>query len=437
MQDGPGIDAGRRTVTVAALLGSGLVLNVGVAVVLGRMLGVGGYGAYAAGVGLATVLSAPAALGARPLLIRGTAAYSAAGEWGLLRGMIGRTLAIGTLTSCLVGAAACTVVVAVGDASEVRSAMLASALLLPLMTVTLMTQGLLQGMRRLAAAFAPTTMLRPLALLAILGVLAVAGTEPSPGAAVLLQAAATALALVVSFGLVRQLLPRAVRDVAPSYATGEWVRRAVPMGLASGLNIVSGGIGIVLVGAISSAHEAGLLGAAVRVSSGAVLVSWAANEAFQPEVATAFASGKPGELQRTVTALTRAVAATTVVAALAVALLAGPLLSVFGSGFDDGVTALRVLCLAAVVNAAASVNVTLLVMTEHQRSAAFAAAAGLAVTVVLSALMIPPLGAAGGAWAFLGGVVARNVIASCLTLAKLGVDSTVLGRRARPRPAQP
>jgi O-antigen/teichoic acid export membrane protein len=82
-----------------------------------------------------------------------------------------------------------------------------------------------------------------------------------------------------------------------------------------------------------------------------------------------------------------------------------------------------------VVNAAASVNVTLLNMTEHQRAAAKAAAAGLVTTVSLSAFMIPAFGAAGGAGAFLGGTLVRNVLTSHLTRTKLGLESTVLGRR--------
>jgi O-antigen/teichoic acid export membrane protein len=427
MADGP--SAGRRTMLVGALRGSGLVLNVAVAVVLGRMLGVRGYGAYAAAIGLATILTAPAALGGRPLLIRGTATYLAAREWGLLRGLIRRSLGVVALTSCVLGAGTCAVILAIGGHSTVKSAMLASAVLLPLMTIGLLTQGLLQGLRRVTAAFAPPTLLRPLVMLAALGLLAALGTDPSPQGAVLLQGIALGLPLVVTALLVRRALPGAVRTASAAYASREWLRRALPMGLSSALFGITGSVGVTLAAAIAGPDEAGLLAGAMRVATAVMLLTWAANEAFQPDVARAWVMGEAESLQRAVTSLTRSVAATTTVAAATVAVLAGPVLRVFGTGFGDGATALRLLCIAVVVNAAGAVNVTLLNMTEHQRGAAQSSAAGLVTTVSLSALMIPAFGAAGGAGAFLGGTLARNLLASHLTRTKLGLESTVLGAR--------
>jgi O-antigen/teichoic acid export membrane protein len=414
---------------VGALRGSGLVLNVAVSVTLGRMLGLRGYGAYAAGIGLATILAAPAGLGGRPLLIRGTAAYLASREWGLLRGLIRRSLGVVALTSCVLGAGTCLVIIAIGGHSAVQSAMLASAALVPLMAVGLLAQGLLQGLRRVTAAFAPPTLLRPLVMLAVLGVLAALGSDPTPQAAVLLQGVAIGLPLLLTALFVRRALPQAVRTASPAYTSREWLRRALPMGLSSAITAMTASVGITLAAAIDGAHEAGLLAGAVRVSTAVMLLTWAANEAFQPDVARAYVSGKAEGLQRAVTALTRTVAATTTAAAVAVGVLAGPVLRVFGAGFEDGATALRLLCVAVVVNAAASVNVTLLNMTEHQRAAAKAAAAGLVTTVSLSAFMIPAFGAAGGAGAFLGGTLVRNVLTSHLTRTKLGLESTVLGRR--------
>jgi len=145
----------------------------------------------------------------------------------------------------------------------------------------------------------------------------------------------------------------------------------------------------------------------------------------------------PSSCSSKVTTITRWVAAGTLIVALVVAVLAHPVLQAFGRGFGHGATSLRLLCVAAIVNAVASPNMTLLQMTEHERSAATAAAAGFGVTFALSAALIPWVGAPGAAGAFAAGTMARNVLASRRTLSRLGIESTVIGRRggdrARPR----
>jgi O-antigen/teichoic acid export membrane protein len=182
---------------------------------------------------------------------------------------------------------------------------------------------------------------------------------------------------------------------------------------------------------IGAGRDAGLLGAATRVSAVVLLASWAANQAFQPVVARVYASRDLEGLQREVTVLTRRVAVATLVVGALVAALAPWLLGLFGPGFADGASALRLLCLGAVINAAAMANISLLTMTEHERAAAAATAAGLVSTAALCVLLIPPLGAAGGAYAVLAGTVLRNAVASRSTWTRLGLDSTVLGLRPR------
>jgi O-antigen/teichoic acid export membrane protein len=203
------------------------------------------------------------------------------------------------------------------------------------------------------------------------------------------------------------------------------------MGVNAGLTAVSGSLGVTLAGILGSARDAGLLGASVRVGTVLLLTAWAANQALSPVVATLYASGDMERLRRGATAVARRVSAATLVVATGVFVLAGPLLSVFGAGFEDGATALRLLCLAGLVNAFAAANSTLLTMTKHERTTAVVAVCGVVMTAILCVALIPPFGAAGGAAAYLGGQIVRNGLASWWTWSLLGVDSTILGRRPR------
>src|SRR5207302_10541324 len=97
-----------------------------------------------------------------------------------------------------------------------------------------------------------------------------------------------------------------------------------------------------------------------------------------------------------------------------------------GPGVAAAAPSLRLLCLAIAVNAGASVNTSLLIMTGHERAAAAAATAGVLCTVLGCLVLVGGMGATGGAAAFLAGTVLRNVLACALTWRELGLRSSVL-----------
>jgi O-antigen/teichoic acid export membrane protein len=422
-------DVGRGATAVVGMRAAALALNFGVALELGRTLGVSGFGAYAAGMALGQILSVAASFGGGPLVVRGVAAYLAVDGAALLRGLMARALQVVLAGTCLVGAGAAAVLLLTDARSGVTSAMLAGAALVPLLALAPLGQAALQGSQRMVAAFAPPLLGRPLAMLVLLAALAAGGVHVSATGAVLLQGAALGITLCVTGFLVRRQLAVRVTQAAPAYDTRSWARSGAALGVMAGLTTLGVNVGVTLAGAIASGREAGLLGAATRVSVVVILLAWATVEALQPTVAHLYAAREFAELQRIVTWTTRCVFGGTVLAALGAAVVAEPLLRVFGAGFEDGATALRWLCVAAVVNAVAAPNMTLLAMTEHERAAAGTAAAGVAVTAILCGVLIPRFGAAGGAAAYTAGSVVRNALASHWTLARLGIESTIRGAR--------
>jgi O-antigen/teichoic acid export membrane protein len=420
---------GRGATTVVGLRGGALVLNFVVALQLGRTLGLAGFGAYAAGMALGQILSVLASLGGGPLVVRAVAGYLGSDSAPLLRGLMIRALQVVLAGTCLVAAGAVAVLLLTDARSGVTSAMLTGAALVPLLALAPLGQAALQGQQRMAAAFAPTLVGRPLVMLLALAALSAAGVDVSATGAILLHGAALVLTLGVTGFLVWRHLPQSVKRAPPVYDTRRWVRSGAALGLMTGLTVVGVNVGVTLAGVIAGGREAGLLGAATRASVVVLLLAWATMEALQPTVACLYAAGRLVELQRVVTRTTRRVAGGTLLAALAAAALAEPLLGVFGAGFEDAATALRWLCVAAVVNAVAAPNMTLLAMTEHERVAAGIAAAGLAVTAAVCCLLIPAYGAAGGAAAYVAGSIVRNALASRWTLTRLGIESTILGAR--------
>jgi len=421
------LEISRRAGVLAGIRGTGIGLGVAVSFVLGRLLGVSGYGAYAAAMGLAQMLSVITGFGASPLVVRSAALYIADDQPALLRGLIRRSVQTALVSSVLLGGCTSLLFLVGASGSAIAGATAAAGLLVPFLTLTMLGQSILQGFGRVIAAFGPLAIGRPVGMGVALAGLAIGGASVSATGAVLMQAAVLAIVVCLLTVLIRRRLPPSSRAVRPAYAHREWASSAVALWLTSSLTVVGTSVGVVLTGAFGGAADAGLLGASASISIAVSLLPWAAMDALQPIAARLSAAGRLGELQQVVTKTTRQVAVAAGVVGAGVAVFAGPLLSIFGGGFSQGVTTLRLLCLAGAISAVAGPNVTLLMMTHHDRAAVFAAAGGVLVTAALCVLLVPWLGAAGGAAAYVMGTLTRNGLGSRMTLTRLGIDATIVG----------
>jgi O-antigen/teichoic acid export membrane protein len=103
-------------------------------------------------------------------------------------------------------------------------------------------------------------------------------------------------------------------------------------------------------------------------------------------------------------------------------------LGIFGASFDTGATALTILALGQLVNAAAGPAGNVLIMTGHERAAVRGMGAGLFANFVLGILLIPPLGVTGGAIAFTSSLVLWNTVLMLLARSRVGINVTAFRR---------
>jgi O-antigen/teichoic acid export membrane protein len=95
--------------------------------------------------------------------------------------------------------------------------------------------------------------------------------------------------------------------------------------------------------------------------------------------------------------------------ALALAVLAEPILTWFGEDFANGVPALRILLLGQVIVASYGSQLSVMTMTEHERGAAAPLILSAAVNVVASIFFISILGLTGAAIATTIALIVWNV----------------------------
>src|SRR5215210_2097973 len=129
---------------------------------LARLLGAAGYGAYAYAQSWLTLLAVPATLGMDTLLVRNVAAYRARSEWGPMRGILrhaNRTV-LATSAGLAVSAAAAAAFFRGSLEPQMLPALLVAMCSLPLVALIYVRQGAMRGLQRVVVGQLPETLIR-------------------------------------------------------------------------------------------------------------------------------------------------------------------------------------------------------------------------------------------------------------------------------------
>jgi O-antigen/teichoic acid export membrane protein len=395
-----------------------------VAVILARLLGSRGYGAYVFSLAWVAVLTMPAGLGLNRFVVRGIANYEVNEQWGYLRGLLVRANTLVAVTATAVAAVGAAVALATLG-STLRWVFVVAMLLIPINALTILRQGTMQALGRVIAGQIPEYVIRPVLLLGGVGALVLVGPKVQTATiAMIINVTALAAAFVGGVVLLRKAIPVQVRNVDPQYRMREWMMAALPMMLIGGIWQLNGYVSTIAVGAIGGVREAGIYSAVEKGGELIVLLLVAANMPFAPLVARMHAKGEHSGLEHAAERIAKATALASLPIALFFVVVPGVYLGLFGSAFDSGSTGLRILALAQLFNAAAGPVGSVLIMTGHERVAAWGIGAGLLTTVVLSVALIPFLGVTGAAIADAASFVVWNVVWNVLCRRRVAINAT-------------
>lgn len=410
------------------LQGFSLLMGFVISVLLARLLGGAAYGRYVYALAWASVLALPAILGLDRFLVRGIAVYEVEQKWQLMRGLLRRTNQLVLLSSSIIASAGC-VVATMWLSGSLRWPLCVAMLFIPLTTLTLIRQGAMQAIGRVVTGQLPEYVIRPLITLAGIGALEFAGGGALTATTALgANVAGVAVAFVVGALLLRRALPSVLRTVQPEYATGEWIRAALPMMLIASVWLANNYIATLVVGALDGSRAAGVYSVAEKGAELIVLVLVAANMPLAPVIARLHARKDRVGLQRATERVAQAALLVSLPIAAAFAIFPSIYLSLFGASFQAGATALTILALAQLVNAAAGPAGNVLIMTGHERAAVQGVGAGMLANLVLGVVLVPQLGVTGGAIASGSSLVLWNAIMLILARRHVGINATAFHR---------
>ncbi|MDT0306764.1 polysaccharide biosynthesis C-terminal domain-containing protein [Streptomyces sp. DSM 44917] len=280
-----------------------------------------------------------------------------------------------------------------------RTFVLLQQLALPLGRVALVALVLLLGLGGLAVPLAwavPLLLVCPLALLALFRGLRRAESRHAAGEATGVNAAEAG-------GGSRA--PRPLGAIAREfwgYAAGRGFAQAFTQSIVW--------FDVILVGALRSAHEAGVYAAASRFVTTGTLVMQAMRLGTQPQIGAALAVGDTRRAETLYRATTQWITASSWPLYLVLATFGPQVLRVFGGEFSEGADALSVLAVAMLFSLATGNVNTVLLMAGKSRWNAANTVVALAVNVGLNLLLVPDHGIIGAAWAWAASILCERLM---------------------------
>ena len=406
------------------------ILGLAVTAMLTRVLGKSGLGVYAYVLSTANLLSLIAVFGFDRLIIRETGAASASGDWSRLRGLIRVAGLVSTLLALVLGGGLVLVTFLVPELFDSRYLVpyRVLVLLVPLLTLGLVQQSMIRGLKWVVAAQLPQQLLRPAFMLSVLAIATWWAIELHPEQALLWLAGAILFGLLVGAGIHRRVRPAPLADAPAVHETRAWLVTCLPiMGVALA-NKGSGDIASIVLGTVSTPDELADFTVSRQMAKFLRFIFIAINLSIGPTIAHLHAEGRLEELRSLGPRTVRFATAVVLPVVVAMLFLPGLFLGVYGEEYLDQSSVFRVMVVTEFVNIVLGSVAIWLMMTGYEKLALRGALAGLAVGIALNLALAPGLGALGTAIALLAGLVVTKLVLWRYIQRHLGINPTLFGR---------
>ncbi len=406
-------------------------LSFGSALLLSRILGAAGYGAFASAVAWSNIVIVLATLGFGNLLIREAATARTDSCWSALAGLQRFALWMvggGALLLALTWGTGLALLWPQAVAPGALATYLIAALLVPLGAWIATAQALLRGFDHLVRSRIPELLVRPGLLFSSLALVYFVLPIPlSAAEAMAINVGAAALAGLLGLVWVLRARPPALRLATPDFGRRQvWISATIPLYIASLSQVVLANADIALLGVLSDMDAAGRYAAASRMVYVIGFAATSVDLVLSSAVARRYAQGDTAGVEQVANRVTLAAFLLVLPMALGMGVWGGELLAIFGKEFSSAAMILTILLLGRVVDLALGPSPMVLMMTRHERAAAVLVTSAALVALLGQWIVIPLYGAEGAAWVALVCIVLPKLLGSVVVRRRLGIRLGVL-----------
>ena len=374
-----------------------LALAFASSILLARLLGPEGYGAYAFIMSLVGSLGLLSYLGLPVLMVREIAKYEQSQKWGLIRGLLHKSYqfvaGIGILLVLLVAVAS---IIFMTSAELDRWRLLLIALpLIPVLSMTSLKASTLRGLRRVVLGAIPEMFVRPVIfLIALLWLLYIG--KVTVEAVIVVQVGAALGALSVGIFLYRRVAPESLLNTTPEYNNQEWLSALLPfMGLA-GVSFFNVEFINLFLGFSGTNQDVAMFRAAANIALAVALPLTLIETVISPYITRLYHAGELRKLQKLTQVASLAALLVSAIPATVLLIFSTETIIIFyGNDYVPASGALVVIVLGYMVVSLVGLSMQLLYATEYHASAFRISAYGALVTVLLCLFLIPFFGALG------------------------------------------
>ncbi|HEY0374905.1 MAG TPA: oligosaccharide flippase family protein [Amnibacterium sp.] len=420
----------RASVVTFAGIAIGAVATLLLAQVIGHRLGAAGTGLFFQAIALFAIVSNALQLGADTALVRTLSRKVALGQRSdlvpVVRGAVGPVVAVALVVSVVVfvAAAPLAAVVTPNDPAYGASVL---RIMAPFLAPGALLAVLLGGTRGIGSTL-PYTALQNLAL--PVSRLLLVGLGMTVGLGVEWVAGAWAAPLVVVAAIAAVLLAQQLRRAgdpfgAPSPAsTREFWRFAIPRGASTVLERALDWAGVLIVLAVAGPVLGGIYAVVNRCVNAGTMIDQAARIVTGPRISRALAVGDRDQASALFLHVTRGIVAVAWPFYLTLAVFAPAVLSLFGPEFVAGALPLALVSIAMMLSTTAGMVQSILLMGGRSSWQLGNRIAQLVTLVVVTVVLVPPLGLLGAALGWTAAILVDTTLATVQVAVKLGIHSS-------------
>lgn len=380
--------------------------------VLARQLGAEQYGLYNLALTSLTVAAALAVFGLDSALVRYIAIFQRRrdeqGVWGTLQIGLGITAILSLLLGFGLFMFATPIAEGIFDQPQLAALLRIVSIVVPFLALSNVLASATQGFKKMQYATLARDIVQPLIRLMLIVGLVMIGLNPAAALIIF------GIAISTSAGLLLYFLHKVFGLIRPPQAgrrdTKQILSFSIPVFLSDLMTTFRENIQTLLLGAMSTVANVGVFAVANQINQVGSMFQSAIATAARPIISELYDQGEYAQMGRVYQTTTKWTVTANLPLFLTMLLFPEPILAIFGKSFVSGTTALILVATAIMADISTGMCGNILDMTGHTGLKLFNSIIRLAMSLVLSVLLIPDYGVVGAALVALIVVATVNVL---------------------------